>query len=67
MEQQNEKTPSRCVSNNELLHSECLCCLCQMIYISILIQKGLTSMYEYMCRNWKGRNGAYHRMQEYGE
>jgi hypothetical protein len=37
------------------------------IYISILIMSGLTSMFEYLCRNWKGGNGAYQKIQESGE
>jgi hypothetical protein len=45
-----KKELSRCVSSSELLHNECLCCLCQKIYISILIMKGLISMYKYL---WK--------------
>jgi hypothetical protein len=27
----------------------------------------MTSMFEYMCKNWKGGNGTYQRIQEYGE
>jgi len=38
-----KKTLSRCVSSSEVLHNECLCCLYQRIYISIIILKGLTS------------------------
>ncbi len=54
-----QKTLSRCVSNNKILHNECLSCFYYRIYISISILKGLTSMFEYMCRNWKRGNGAY--------
>jgi hypothetical protein len=45
-----QKTLSICVSNNKVLHNECLCCLYQRIYISILFLKGLTSMFEYLCK-----------------
>jgi hypothetical protein len=29
--------------------------------------KGLTSMFEYLCKNFKGRNGAYQKIKEFGE
>ncbi len=38
-----KKTLLRCVLSSEVLHNECLCCLYQRIYISIIILKGLTS------------------------
>ncbi len=28
---------------------------------------GLTSMFEYLCRNWKGKNGTYQRIQKFRE